>query len=151
MTLAFVGIVIAIALGVVALLKPAAQAAAPVEVAPQYSEQQVAEAKKAVCGARDKAFGALKGAAKQKSDDPNLQMTLVVNTRLAEFISSSYLINTLDKNPATKLDLAKTIRDVATAYDDIVLAQLANASDSDLAPLNASLDSADAKVVEACK
>ena len=59
MNVAFVGIFIAIALGVVALLRPAAQAAAPVDAAPKYSEQQVAGAKEAECGARDQAFAAL--------------------------------------------------------------------------------------------
>jgi hypothetical protein len=70
MIVAFIGIVVAIALGVVALLRPAAQAAAPLDAAPKYSEQQVADAKRAVCAARDQAFAALAGAGGQKSEDP---------------------------------------------------------------------------------
>jgi hypothetical protein len=70
MVVAFIGIAVAIALGVVALLRPAAQAAAPVEVVPQYSEQQVADAKKAMCAAYHKMYQSVAGAGGQASSDP---------------------------------------------------------------------------------
>ncbi|MCV7228293.1 hypothetical protein [Mycolicibacterium komossense] len=91
MVRAFVGIVIAIAPGVVALLRPAAQAAAPAEIAPQHSEQQVADAKKAVCEAYDKAYAALAGSDGQSSTDPNVQLIIALNTRLATHVNSDYL------------------------------------------------------------
>jgi hypothetical protein len=53
MTLAFVGVFIAMSVAIGGWLRPAAQAAAPAEVAPQYSEQKVSDAKKAVCAAHD--------------------------------------------------------------------------------------------------
>jgi hypothetical protein len=51
LVVAYVGIVIAIALGAVALFQPVNTEAAPASQAPKYTDQQVADAKKAVCEA----------------------------------------------------------------------------------------------------
>jgi hypothetical protein len=151
MVLAFVGIVIAIALGVVALLRPAAQAAAPAEVAPQYSEQQVADARKAVCEAYDRALSAVAGAAKQKSADPNLQFIDVVNARLAFDVSTDYFRSQLSENPALSPELATAFRNLSTAYNELVLAQISNSSKEDLDEAYRKTDATDHIVVAACK
>jgi hypothetical protein len=131
MILAFVGIVIAIALGVVALLRPAAQAAAPVEAVPQYSELQVADAKKAVCGAYDKTKKAVAGAATQSSTAPTVTFVIAVNTRLATQFSARFIKDTLKENPATPSQLSNSILTMSTAWNEIVLAQLSGVSTND--------------------
>jgi hypothetical protein len=151
MTLAFVGIVIAIALGVVALLRPAAQAAAPAEVAPQYSEQQVADAKKTVCSDYDKVFKAVTATGAQRSDDPNLKFVISLDVRLATQFGSNFLRNSLADNPASPSDVADAVRDLISTWDKIILAQIGGAQESELTPSYAELDSAGDKIRQVCK
>ena len=151
MIVTFVGIVIVIALGVVASLRPAAQAAAPAEVAPQYSEQQVAEAKEAVCSAYRKKYQSVSGAGGQSSTDPVMQQVIAVNTRLATFTGSEYFLRRLAANPATSTQLGGEVRELADSYSEVVLAQLANSSTEAIEPLYSRVDDADAKIVDACK
>jgi hypothetical protein len=151
MIVAFVGIVIAIALGVVALLRPAAQAAAPTEVAPQYSEQQVAEADKALCDAHHKIFRSVDGAGSQSSDDPILKQIFAVNIRLATHVAAAYLQEELAENPASSLSLATDISELTAAYNDVLMAQLANAPKSELDAIYSRIDVADATLVDKCR
>ncbi len=115
---AFVGIFIAIALGVVALFRPAAQAAAPAETAPKYSEQQVAEAKKAVCAAHELVGRATQTAGAQTSDDPTVKFLFAVNGRVGAITSANYFLATLDQYPATVEGLASAVRATALAYQE---------------------------------
>lgn len=151
MIVAFVGIFIAIALGVVALLRPAAQAAAPADVVPQYSEQQVAEAKKAVCGAHDLVNRATQTAGRQSSDDPTQKFVIAVNIRVGSIASSSYLLNTLAQYPATAPSLATALRETALVYQEATLLQLALAPKNETDIVYSKLNTADAKVVDECK
>jgi hypothetical protein len=105
-----VGIFIAIALAVGGWFRPAAQAAAPpVDAAPTYSDQQVADAKKAVCAAHDLVNRATLGAGTQKSDDPTTQLVIAVNVRLAGSLSAQYFQTKLDQYPATPADLSAAV------------------------------------------
>jgi hypothetical protein len=144
---------VAVAVAIGAWFRPSAHEApaAPSDTTPQYSDQQVADAKKAMCSAYDKIYNALKGAGSQTSDDPTLKFIIAVNIRLATVANSNYLTKALAENPATPTDLANTFRDMTSAYDELVLAQLANAPKEDLDPLNAKLDNADSAAYQACK
>ncbi|MCV7228290.1 hypothetical protein [Mycolicibacterium komossense] len=151
MVLAFVGIVIAIALGVVALLRPAAQAAAPVEAAPQYAEQQVARAKTTICDDYDKAFKTVSAAGSLPTDDPTLKFAIPVNVRLATQFSANYLRNALSQNEATPSDLAAAAQKLPSTWDEVVLAQIPGSQNDDLSPTFTRLEAAGDKVMQACR
>jgi hypothetical protein len=151
MIVAFVGIFIAIALGVVALLRPAAQAAAPADVAPQYSEQEVAEAKKAVCEAHDLINRASTKSGGQKSDDQTLTFVIAVNVRLTGALAGSYMITELERNAATPPTLTLAVQDLALFYQKTTLLQLSDATKAELDEAYIALNNADEKVVAACK
>jgi hypothetical protein len=142
---------IAVAIAVAAWFRPAREAPAPADTAPKFSDQQTADAKKALCSARNKAFEALKGSGGQHSDDPTSAFIITVNTRLAIHESTDYLRHARYANPAAPPDLAANIEDLASVYEEMLLAQLASAPTDELNALNAKLDTADSKIVEACK
>lgn len=142
---------IAVAVAIGAWFRPAREASPPPDSTPQYSTQQVADATKAMCAAYDKIYAALSGAGGQSSSDPNVQLTIAVNTRLATHVNSDYLRQVLAQNPATPPALVDTFREMAAAYDEIVLAQLGGAQTADLGAPNAKLEDADEKAAKACK
>jgi hypothetical protein len=143
--------IIAIALAIGAWFRPSPATPPSPHLTSSFSSEQVADAKAAVCSARDEAFKALAGAGGQSSDDPNRKFIIGVNTRLAIHANSDYLFRILSENPATESDLAKAINDTAVAYNKLLMAQLAGASDEDINPINAELDAANSRAVEACK
>jgi hypothetical protein len=116
MILAFVGIFIAIGLAIGGWFRPAAQAAAPADTAPQYSDQQVADAKQAMCAARDLVNRATETAGGQTSDDPTLKVVIAVNIRVGATASADYFLAILNEYPATQSDLAAAVRETALAY-----------------------------------
>jgi hypothetical protein len=142
---------IAIAVAIGSWFRPSPHPALPTDPTPRYSDQQIADAKTAVCAVRDKAFNALKGSGGQHSDDPMSAFIITVNTRLAIHVSSDDLTQALHDNPATPPELTTLIGNLASVYERMVLAQLAGAPSSELDSLNSDLDSADTKAVEACK
>ena len=142
---------IAVVVAIGAWFKPPAESSAPENSTPKYSDEQVAAAKKTMCSAYDKVYAALSGAGGQSSNDPNVQLTIAVNTRLAAHVNSEYIRQSLIQNPATPSDLAESFGKMASAYDDIVLAQLAGAQSADLEPFNTKLDAAASDVTKACK
>jgi hypothetical protein len=136
---------------VVALLRPAAQAAAPAEAAPQYSEQRVADAKKAVCGAYDRLFQAVSAAGKSQADDPTSKFVVAINVRLATQFAANYLRNVLTENDAAPADLGSSVHKLASAWDEIVLAQISGAESSELSPQFQKLEEAGTAMTQACK
>lgn len=143
--------VIAIAVAIGAWFRPAPEAPPPVDAAPQYSDQEISDAEKAVCAAYNKMVQSVSGAGGQSSDDPTTQQIYAVNIRVATHVASDYLLRQLAENPASPTRLTANVRELAILYNDVVLAQLANAPRSALDPLYSKVDAADAKVVEACK
>jgi hypothetical protein len=150
--LAFVGIFIAIAIAVGSWFRPASGEAAPSpEPAQQYSDQQVAEAATNMCAVYDKIYAAITNAGGQNSDDPTMKFVIAVDIRLATHVNSDYIRQMLGQNAATPPDLAHAFREMRSAYDEINLAQLANAPKEQLESASAKLDSADATVYESCE
>jgi hypothetical protein len=112
--LAFVGIFIAIALAIGGWFRPTAQAAAPpADAAPTYSDQQVADAKTAVCGPHDLVGRATQYSGTQQNDDPTLKYVIAVNNRLAGALSGEYFLAKLDQYPATPADLSAATKGVS--------------------------------------
>lgn len=95
-----------------------------------YSSTQMTEAKTTVCAAYSKALHSLRIAGNRKVD-PADALPVAVNTRLAAVAVGNYLINTVAVNVAAPIDLQNSIRQLAQAYQDIALAQLADSSTAD--------------------
>ena len=92
---------------------------------PTYSEQQVAEAKKAVCDVYAKGMRSIRTAG-SKQVDPADWLPVAVNTRLAEVAIANYLTNALDANTAAPSELRDSISKLAQAYQNMSLTQLAD-------------------------
>ena len=128
--------------------------AAPANVAesPVYSEQQVSDAKRAVCEAYAKGWHSLQVAGNQKKpDDPADTLPVVaVNGRVAEVAVGNYLINSADANPSAPNELKTLMRQLGAAYQDVVLTQLAGGSRSDVTPIGEGADQIRAKIEDIC-
>lgn len=120
--------------------------------APVYSEQQVAEAKAAVCEAYEKADRALQATGRKKgATDPAEILAVAVNIRLALSESSSWLRQALLDNPATPPKLADDVQKSASSLQGITIDQLGEASREELDAVYGKADEADAAIHEACK
>ena len=128
--------------------------AAPANVAtnPVYSEQQVGDAKTAVCEAYAKGWRSLQVAGNQKRPDnpADTLPAVAVNGRVAEVAVGNYLINSADANPSAPTDLKTLMRQLGKAYQDIVLTQLAGGSRADVTPIGEGADQVRAKIEEIC-
>lgn len=151
MIVAFVGIFVAIGLGVVALLRPAAQAAAAAETAPKYSDQQVAEAKKTVCDGHDLASRVNRSAGTKSSDVPGLRFGIAHNIRLGGSAMGEYMLALPGENPATPGTLADSVRKFAMASQETTLLQIADTDEAELNTTCKKIDAAAAEVAQACK
>lgn len=143
--------VVAIAVALGAWFRPTDETPPDTKATPQFTDQQVSDAKNATCSAYDKAFKAVTTAGGQISDDPSSKFIISVNVRLATQVASSYLTKTITQNPATPVDLATNIRDISSIWEDIVLAQLAGSQNDELAPVYDKLEAANSKIKLACK
>jgi hypothetical protein len=141
---------IAIAVAIGGWFRPASEASAP-DTKSQFSEQQVADAKTAMCAAFDKATKAVAGAGSQTSDDPATKVLISVNTRLAFHVMTDYFRSELAQNPAAPPELVNAFRNSISAYEDMVLTQLANAPKDELDAVYAKTTASDEAMVEACK
>jgi len=116
-----------------------------------YTEQEANDAKKAVCDAYAKGVRSFRIAANRKVDNPADKLPVAVNTRVAEVAVGNYLNNALDSNPATPPELQSSIRQLAQAYQDIALTQLAEGTTPDVEPFGQSADEAIAKTNQICQ
>ena len=144
---------IAVAVSIGAWFRPAAEAPPPTASDTQFTDEQITDAKTSVCDAFGKAKKAIAGAATQSSTDPTVTFVIAVNTRLATQLSARFITDTLKENPATPAELSKSVRGMASAWNNIVLAQLSGTGTDDptLKPVLAQLDSSDAEISQACK
>lgn len=139
--------IVALAFAVAAWLRPAPEPA--VEAAPTYSDQQVAEAKAAVCGAYAKLRYALdSNLTRDGGDDPNLQLLVAVNDRQIYIAGSAYLLTMISNSPAVSPELGEATVKLAELYQIISLNFLA--SDSSV-PERADADAAASAIQDQCK
>jgi len=117
-----------------------------------YSEQQVSEAKKAVCEAYGKGLKAIQVAGGKKPGDPSDPLPVVaVNGRVAEVAVGNYLINSVGANKAAPPALGELISQLGQAYQDIALTQFADGSRADVAPIAEQADRAISKIEQICQ
>jgi hypothetical protein len=124
--------------------------AAPPDAAgkPVYTEQQVGEAKEAVCSAYARGVHSFQIAGSRKVDNHSETLAIAVNTRLAEVAVGNYLINTANAYPAAPYELRQLIEKLAQSYQEIALTQLAESSDYKHVGLDA--DEAISKIEQIC-
>ena len=101
---------------------------------PTYSEQQVADAKKAVCEAYAKGVRSMRVVAGRVVDNPADTLPVAVNSRLAEVAVANYYVNALSANPAVPSELQDLLRRLSQAYQDVALIQLADGTPVDYKP-----------------
>jgi len=147
--IAIVIALIAVAVAIGAWSKPAPKPeASPTKT---YSDQEIADAKKAVCGAYDKAIHTLDVNKRKASVNAADSFAVVVNTRLAVYTASDYLMQSVDRHPALQSDLSSSVRDLANAYQEIVLDQIGDADQTQLDSIYQRADKLGSMVAQACK
>jgi hypothetical protein len=111
--------------------------AAPPDVAgkPVYTEQQVVDARTAVCHAYMRGMQSLQVAG-AKTPDPTDWLPVAVNTRLAETAVGNYLINVMQANPAVPPDLKALTEKLALNYQEMAVIQLADKPTTEFASNN---------------
>jgi hypothetical protein len=116
-----------------------------------YSEQQVSDAKAAVCEEFEQGMRSIRAAGNRKPENPAESLPVAVNTRLAEVAVANALFNTLDANPATPPELSGLIRQMGQIYENIALTQLADGSKVEVDPIATQLDEVIPKVDGICR
>lgn len=151
--IAIVIAVIAIAVAIGAWFRPAPKPETP--AAKTYSDQETADAKKAVCDAYDLVHQAILTTNNKSggSDPTAVFLAVASNGRLAVHAGGQYLTDALSRYPpATPNDLARSITDLATTFfQKLTLEYLAETPDSEQEPLLRSADDATAQIKQNCK
>lgn len=148
--LGIVGVILGLA-GLVAGVAAWFRAGPPREAAvPAYSEQQVIDAKTAVCEAYTKGMRSIH-AVGSKSPEPADWFPIAINTRLAEFAVGTYLIETSNENPAAPPELQEQLRRLGQAYRDVALVQLADGSDHEYSASKEAVESTVPKIRQTCQ
>lgn len=99
---------------------------------PTYTNQQVTQAKTAICTAYQRARQALDIAgARDAGDDPTAQLAVATGTRQALDVGGRYLITILAGEPATAPEVASAVHDLANAYRELTIDYLDGLPNSD--------------------
>lgn len=126
---------------------PTAESSAPV-----YSEEQVADAKKAVCEAYGEVSRAITATtSRDRGDDPTTKLVVAVNVRLALYAGGDYLRGSLSASPATPDELSDSVLGLAQAYQQVAIKQLGEAPRDDLDALADSAKSYASQIDKACQ
>jgi hypothetical protein len=128
--IAIVIAVIAVAVAVGAWFRPAPKPETP--AAKTYSDQQVADAKKAVCDAFDHIYHTLDVNNRKVPNQTGDPFAVAVNTRLAVYMASQYLLSQLANSPAAPDGLSSSVRRLANNYQDTVFEQIGDSDKSHL-------------------
>jgi hypothetical protein len=120
----------ALAVAIASWFRPAPE---PVEAAPAFTETEIADAKKNVCDAYRLAFDAFVATtSRPRGTDDTSILAIAAQTRIAGIGGSQYLLNVLSANPATPPDLARTVKDYASSYQQLALSLLADKGQADM-------------------
>ena len=148
-------IIIALVLSLLALGLAAAAWFRPVReaeaAAPQYSEQQVADAKKNLCDAYANSYKAVKAAGNVTSEDPNLRYMFALNTRLALNTAADHLLSEVDKNQAAPSRLLVVTTTLAYTYHEFLLSVFAEDSTEGREPISDKMDTLEASIKRECE
>ncbi len=148
--IAIVIAVIAVAVAIGAWFRPTPKPEAP--AAKTYSDQEVADAKKAVCDAFDLVHEAVRiNTGRDGGADPAATLAVAANARLSLYGGAGYLIDTLQKNPATPEELSGSVQKLADTFRYLTIQFMINKQNSDLDEPLRDADSATASIQSICK
>jgi hypothetical protein len=148
--IAIVIAVIAVAVAIGAWFRPMPKPEMP--EAKTYSEQEVADAKKAVCDAFEDAYRAVTVTGNgDGGNDRATVLAVAVNIRVAFSTSGEYLLSTVNDQPAAPPEVSTPARDLGTAYRKAALLQLAEAPHDTITPVYEDADGAITKIKQACR
>lgn len=121
-----------------------------------YSTQEVADAKKAVCGAYERADRGVQTAgantAEQTSTSTSTStLAVATNVRLALVAGNSYLTQSVLEYPAAPTELTTDVAKLARAYLDIAINQLGQVPHTQLRPFFRTGDEASSAIRQICK
>lgn len=142
---------IAIALAIAAWSRPTSDNSPPVVSEPQFSREEAAKAKAAVCESRILVNEAGSVAGGKISEDPEMKFVLAINIRLSSVAAADYMSAVLELNPAAPKSLSDSTRQLIAAYGRLNLLQMADATEQRLEPAYKYLDFADSEVAKACE
>lgn len=124
---------VAVSAGVAGCSRPASTSEA---AKPAYSEQQVSDAKKAVCADYEKGFRAIQTAvSKSPESSTEIFSSTLLNARIAEIGVANYLLNSLEENPAAPSELRDLVNQLANLYQKIAIIQLSDGSREETGPV----------------
>jgi len=118
---------------------------------PVYSDQQVADAKKAVCEAYAKGMRSIRIVAKRQPANDADRLGVAVNSRVGEVAVATYFLTAVDANPSAPIELKDRLRELAQQYQEIVLIQLADGGPSDWDAVVAKIDELVSKIDPLCR
>jgi hypothetical protein len=146
MTLA---LLVTLGVAIVGWFRPAPAKQPPV---PTYSNQQVADARTAVCTAYEQVRKAGDAAgARNGGTDPTALLAVATSSRQVFDTGSRYLSTKLSELPATPPDLAAAVRKLAGIYQQLAIDYLAEAPDPETDPLVRAGTDAHTTIENLCK
>src|SRR5262249_22641955 len=117
-----------------------------------YSNQQVADAKAKVCAAYEKVHHAvLANTGRSGGSDPALLLGVAANARIALYDGGDYLVKTLTAETSTPADLAGATRALASAYQELAVAYMTEATDPEIQSSFQAVETTGSKVSGMCK
>ncbi|HRD13314.1 MAG TPA: hypothetical protein PLI79_15785 [Mycobacterium sp.] len=111
-TIAIAIALVAVAVAIAAWFTPAPKAEVP--AAKTYTEQETADAKKAVCEAFDRGQATLSVTGRKTGADPNAAFAIAVNSRIAINTVIGYWRTVLQREPAAPEALAVVCHELGT-------------------------------------
>lgn len=141
-----------------ALLGPGSGGAAEPTVAvveetatPNYSEQQVGEARAAVCATYAKVHQAVLINTGRAGEEPAEVLAIAANARVALYDGGLYLLAKLDQAPAAPADLTNAVRALAGAYQQLAIDYLAEVPEPEQQASLQAVDGTNAQVFGMCQ
>jgi hypothetical protein len=147
---------VAIGIAIAAWLRPIpaipGNRSASMPEAPAFTEQQIAAAKSAICGAYNTVHRAVGvNTSRNEGDDRTTTLAVLANARLAIYAGGGYLFTKLAEEPATPPGLASAIRMLANAYQDVAIGYMADMQKTDLDASLRAADNATITIEQQCK
>jgi hypothetical protein len=138
-------------LAAVGCSRPASETPTATTTTPQFSEQEVTAAQKAVCDAFLESSHAINVTTSARNDDPVQKVLISLNGRLAFQAGASHLFRVVTDNPSTPPELARNTRELATAFEEFVIARLSDKPEPEVEPLTHKMDAVDSEIRNVCK
>jgi hypothetical protein len=119
--------------------------------APQYSDEEIAEATASICSAWDKVFKALITSGYQTSEDPTVNQIFGVQMKIALHASGDYLHAQLLRSQAADSRLLAATERLADSYHQAVLSQLSGAPESEIEAIKSDIREAEGAIKQECE